>query len=395
MDIHGPTFAAFVALGLSPAGLDEAEQKILALDQEFGQAKLIKWLFQSIRGLPHGDKPTVTLSPADELYLEGLLSLIEQVNGYPFTPSSARVHQISTKLDFLYFARNDRHWSPVKLANFFYRSNIIPTKGAAIVASLRNEAINVLEWIGHHRALGFEDFFFYVNDSDDGTVELLEALARSGVCHLILNETHLKKNGEDYFPIQAKALEHAIHLLAPLRAFEWVLFSDADEFLVTKQIVTDPVCGRPLNHLIERLNDQQNELSGVIFNWKWFGSKAAYSREEGLHFERFCNFVGSRLVKTFARLTRCIAFPTSHLPRLLHGDHVLDGALEVATNYNIDMPIAYDYGQINHYWNKSSRSSLRSSSGGGATEATTSSLRGGITRTTDVLNACRLNGSIE
>jgi hypothetical protein len=353
MDIHKSTFADFIALGLSPAGLDEAEQQLLSSDQDAQQADLIKWLFRRIRGLRHEDKPEVVLSPADEMYLDCLLSLINQASAEVNVFTTTRLHHISRKLDFLYFTRNDAVWSPVKLLNFFYRSNIPPSRKAAVVVCVRNEAVNILEWIAHYRAFGFEEFFFYVNDSDDGTTELLAALASNGVCHTILNETNLGRNGGDHFPIQSKGLEHALHFLNPLRAFEWVFFPDVDEFLVTQAIRTDPVAERPLDDLLQRLDDQPDRPSGVVFNWKWFGSNSAYSREEGLVLERFCNCGAAGHIKTFARLSRCLAFPSSHFPNLPYGDRVLDGALRPVPNSAPEMPAAYEYGQVNHYWNKS------------------------------------------
>jgi hypothetical protein len=353
MDIHKSTFADFIALGLSPAGLDEAERLILSSSRDPQQADLIKWLFRRIRGSRQENKPDVVLSPADELYLEGLLSLIDQASIESDLLTTTRLHRTSSKLDFLYFTRSDSVWSAIKALNFFYRSNIRPNRKAAVVVCVRNEAVNILEWIAHYRAFGFEEFFFYVNDSDDGTVELLTELARSGVCHAILNETNLGRNGADHFPIQSKGLEHAIHFLNPLREFEWVFFPDVDEFLVTQTIRADPVAERPLDDLLQRLDDQPDSPSGVLFNWKWFGSNSAYSREEGLVLERFCNCRAAGHVKTFARLSRCLAFPSSHCPKLPFGDRVLDGALRPVPNSAPEMQATYEYGQVNHYWNKS------------------------------------------
>ena len=39
----------------------------------------------------------------------------------------------------------------------------------------------ILEWIAHHLAVGFEHFLVFTNDCDDGTVELLDALAAHGI----------------------------------------------------------------------------------------------------------------------------------------------------------------------------------------------------------------------
>ena len=126
--------------------------------------------------------PSVT--PADGLFAEELASTIAYQRDPVELRRANRVHHVSRKLDFLHFTHRDRIWSAFKLVNFVYRSRIVPTKHAAIVISVRNEALNILEWIAHHRAFGFEDFFIYCNDSNDRTVELLTALAKQKICGL-------------------------------------------------------------------------------------------------------------------------------------------------------------------------------------------------------------------
>ncbi|MFG1358490.1 glycosyltransferase family 2 protein [Xanthobacter pseudotagetidis] len=47
----------------------------------------------------------------------------------------------------------------------------------AICAIVRDEAPYVLEWVAHHRALGFDHIFVFDNESRDGTSELLDSLS--------------------------------------------------------------------------------------------------------------------------------------------------------------------------------------------------------------------------
>lgn len=353
MDIHGPDFAVFMDLDLFPDGLSAARATIMPTIKDLRMVLLVDWLFASIEGTATGTQPEIPLTPADTLYRDALLSMISTRRRADEPSCLSRLHTLPVRMDFLSFTRSERVWSPIKLLNFFYRSHLEPKRGAAIVTSVRNEGINLVEWMAHHRALGFDEFFVYVNDSDDGTVELLTALAEQNICHVLVNETRLGATGESAFSIQAKAFEHSIHFLTPLRDFKWVLFSDVDEFLVTNPLIKDPSRDRPLDELIYRLDSDSNCPCGVLFNWKWFGGNSAYLREHGFNSERFRNFRGSGHLKTFARLSRCLRFSSSHLPHFVAGSCLLDGSLAPVAEPRIQMPETYEYGQINHYWNKS------------------------------------------
>ncbi|GAB0115803.1 glycosyltransferase family 2 protein [Acidisoma sp. C75] len=346
MDIFGPDFAALMRSDLSPSGLQALRGGVLPMANDGETTALLDWLITAMErgaqdGLPHAELP-----PVDARYVEALVSVLGK-------RPSERIQELPRHFDFLAFTRLERVWSPFKLLNFFYRGKMEPTGGAAIVTSVRNEGINLLEWIAHHRLLGFDEFFFYVNDSDDGTVEILKALAAQELCYVIVNETHLGREGGNAFPIQSKAFEHALHFLDAVRAFKWLLFSDVDEYLVTRPLIEDASRTRPLDDLLAKLESDSSNLAGVAFSWKWFISNAAYSREDGLHFERFQASRCSDHIKSLVRLRRCTRFPTSHLPDVIVGSHFLDGSLARISELGIQLPPTYGYGQLNHYWNKS------------------------------------------
>lgn len=96
-----------------------------------------------------------------------------------------------------------------------------------IVTCMRNEGPFILEWVSYHRSIGFTDFVVYTNDCDDGTVELLDTLARHGVVTRIDNP--FRAGGGDANP-QHSAFGHAETLDSVARA-DWILISDVDEFV--------------------------------------------------------------------------------------------------------------------------------------------------------------------
>lgn len=95
---------------------------------------------------------------------------------------------------------------------------------ALAILTVRNEGAFLLDWIAHHRAVGFTDFLVFSNDCQDGTDAMLDRLAALGqIVHVPNPGPHDK--GPQWSALAA-ADRH------PLRAAaEWVLVLDIDEFV--------------------------------------------------------------------------------------------------------------------------------------------------------------------
>lgn len=93
-----------------------------------------------------------------------------------------------------------------------------------ILATMRNEAPFILEWLAYHQAVGFDRFVIFSNDCDDGTDAILAALGRAGVI------THIDHQIDPARAIAAQISDRALAsgLFAP---GDWCLWIDADEFL--------------------------------------------------------------------------------------------------------------------------------------------------------------------
>lgn len=93
------------------------------------------------------------------------------------------------------------------------------------VLTVRNEGAFLLEWLAHHRAVGFSDFLVYSNGCEDGTDKILDQLQDLGVL------THIPNNGPyDKSGIQFTALKAADkHKL--VKKADWLLCLDIDEFV--------------------------------------------------------------------------------------------------------------------------------------------------------------------
>ncbi len=93
------------------------------------------------------------------------------------------------------------------------------------IMTVRNEAAFLLEWLAHHRAVGFTDFLIFSNDCQDGTDRMLDRLQDMG------EVTHLRNDGPyDQRGIQFTALK-AAEKLDIVRGADWILALDVDEFV--------------------------------------------------------------------------------------------------------------------------------------------------------------------
>jgi hypothetical protein len=349
MRTDGGDFVEFLALDLRPQNRAALEARLRAW---FGDAAEILLLLDLLLNGDVDAAKRISAAGTDALYLAALVDLVRRCplrEGIAVAGPAQRIHFIDVDYDFFHDLRDENEWSLLRCLNFLYRAKICPTKRIALVTSIRDEGINLLEWIAHHRLLGIDDFIIYANDITDGSADLLNMLAVQEVIQLVWNTTALADVGPTVFPVQAKAFFHACEFLRESRDYEFLYFADPDEFLVTRPMLEHPDMLRPLDDLWGRIGG----AAAVAFSWKWFGSHCAYRRGPGLNFQRFRHAVHADKVKTIARTNRCLSFSTSHMPRLPHGDVVLDGSLNPVAAPGFQMPASYGYGQVNHYWNKS------------------------------------------
>ncbi|SNS81225.1 glycosyltransferase family 2 protein [Antarctobacter heliothermus] len=94
----------------------------------------------------------------------------------------------------------------------------------ALAACMRNEGIFVLEWLAHHRALGFDPVIVVTNDITDGSDTLLDALAAKGLV------THIAQTVPAGAAPQDSGMDRVLRH-ARDRGISHILHIDSDEFL--------------------------------------------------------------------------------------------------------------------------------------------------------------------
>ena len=127
---------------------------------------------------------------------------------------------------------------------------------ALAVLTLRNEASFLLEWLAHHRAVGFTDFLILSNDCDDGTDLMLDRLESLGLVTHIRNDGPYDKSGIQFTGLKLASKHKRV------READWILALDIDEF------VNIHVGDHTLGALLAALP----EATAITLTWRLFGN---------------------------------------------------------------------------------------------------------------------------
>lgn len=127
---------------------------------------------------------------------------------------------------------------------------------AVAITCVRNEGSYLIEWLAHHRAIGFDHFVVFSNDCDDTTCEILDHCARMGWLTHVPNPGPYANRG-----IQFTAMNSAAKMDV-VKASDWICAFDVDEFINIK-------CGdKTLSDLLSALPD----ADAITLTWRLFGS---------------------------------------------------------------------------------------------------------------------------
>jgi hypothetical protein len=134
-----------------------------------------------------------------------------------------------------------------------------------VMAIVKNEALNIVEWADHYFWQGASHLFIIDNGCTDSTVPLLQAHPRSQDITIF------------HLPRPHRQAEHYRHVfkVAKLRTrFQWLLVADADEFWFSPS-------GRRLPEVLHALRNYDL----IYCNWTNFGSSGHRSHPSSLRKE--------------------------------------------------------------------------------------------------------------
>ena len=215
----------------------------------------------------------------------------------------------------------------------------VATVTSCLVTCVKNEGRYLLEWIAYHKVLGFDEIAVYDNQSSDGTFALLAPLAERG-------EIYLERvTDSDKISPQIDAYEREMRRAS---AAEWVMFIDADEFVVLREPIT----------FNEFLASFPFEVSQICINWRVFGSSGKVERTDELVIERFLRASSSTAKpnaqgKSVARRARIVR-PWIHASHV-NGPTVHDdgSVAEMPKCLGITLRISHVRAAVHHYILKS------------------------------------------
>jgi hypothetical protein len=203
----------------------------------------------------------------------------------------------------------------------------------------KNEAPYLIEWIAYHRIIGFDEVIVYENNSNDASAAMLQKLDRRGAI------THRRWTlGGNESP-QLTAYQDAFRRVKT----NWILFIDADEFLVLHK-------HRSVNAFLESL-DGRADISAIGINWRIFGSSGLQTYDDRPVMERFVmaaesNFIVNSHLKTFTRVADQSGIVHMHVcgttGALVHPS----GKPLTMSDWGLSKDIELDVAQINHYYTK-------------------------------------------
>ncbi|MGP0076786.1 MAG: glycosyltransferase family 2 protein [Bryobacteraceae bacterium] len=311
------------------------------------------WTRQLARYAVSDAAPPPAVTGPDQLFLDSIVETKRVLQGA--SPRVLKRRFIGPEMDFLAEKDGIGPWSIPQCLNYLLLSHIRPHRRSAVVGTMRDDGIYIMEWVAHYLALGFDHVIIYTNNNSDGSEELLRLLAEHGIITLI------EDAASETVPPDDKANGHAVHLLPELRDFEWAMFVDSDEYFVPGPQYNQSVVNI-LDAVQQRFPDKPP--SGICYHWLWFVSGMAYARKPQPLLERFQHARPHHLTKCIARIPDLLSMRLNHAPWVKPGGTLIDSVFDP-----IDLDAScsdawweavdawrtprYGGGRVNHYWARS------------------------------------------
>lgn len=212
----------------------------------------------------------------------------------------------------------------------------------AIVSISKNEGTYIIEWIEFHRMVGAEKFYFYDNESEDNTAEILKPYIDAG----IVEYTLIKGKAQQLVAYNDAINKHK-------NDCRWMAFLDMDEYLMP----TDSS---------KKLGDITSELvykagkgaAGVGVNWAIFGTSGFKRKPKGLVTENYTQraentyFINIH-IKTICNPRLVKDYISPHYPFYIRGGYSIREAWGNRIYGWGASDIVYKNLRINHYVTKS------------------------------------------
>ena len=143
-------------------------------------------------------------------------------------------------------------------------------RGSTLVACMKDEAPFLLEWLAHHKAIGFENVLVFSNGCSDGTDQMLDRLQTLGhVVHRRNDEW--KGSSPQNWALQQAQAEPVV------RDARWIAHFDVDEFVNI----------RTGTGTLSDLLDALPAATHIAMTWRLFGAMGVDHLSDRLVLEQF------------------------------------------------------------------------------------------------------------
>ncbi len=219
--------------------------------------------------------------------------------------------------------------------------------GYTVITTMKNEGAFLLEWVAHHKALGFDHLLICTNDCEDPTRDMVLRLQEMGLAR------HHATKPWAVTSIQRSALKQARRYSEVTEA-DWLYVCDADEFLVVK---TGDGSARAL------VAAAQADAEVISVPWRVFGPDGRRGFEDRPVTEQFLRAMrpqypgrpeaiyGKSLFRGLENIQRIgihAPIPRPELGRPLHTE--MAGGARVGQGLNPMLALRdYSVAQVNHY----------------------------------------------
>lgn len=202
-----------------------------------------------------------------------------------------------------------------------------------LLTAVKNEGPDLLEWVAWHRMLGFDRIIVFSNDCTDGSDRLLDTLQDIGWLD------HHRHSPPPGVAPQTYAGNLAFTLPA-LRTADWVMWLDADEFLLVHS------GAQKVSDLTALLNARA--AAGMALSWRIFGDSDHTFSPPGLVTETFTRaanpgYPQHRTVKTLFRMDARIESLYIHRP-VWRPNQKIDPVL-LLNGDGTDLPASFTHGR--------------------------------------------------
>lgn len=211
-----------------------------------------------------------------------------------------------------------------------------------IVTIAKNEGPYIQEWIEFHKLVGVNRFYFYDNESNDNTRDILDKYIQDSIVK--------------YTKVPGKAQQLPVYNDAIFKYKDecrYLAFIDMDEYIVPS------IPFKPLSTIINEIIEHYGKgAAGIGLNWAMYGSSGHVNKPKGLITENYTrrgenSHFGNAHIKTICNPRFISYYVSAHYPIYKLGAYSIDesGTKKVYVWFNDNCQ--YKNLRINHYFSKS------------------------------------------